>query len=71
MTLVGKRPPSDPREVLRTIIATYPKADRDKVLRIFTATVIDSRELERAVIAEMAASWFPEALKQLSDGPHA
>ena len=55
MTLVGKRPPSHPREVLR----------------IFTATVIDSRELERAVIAEMAASWFPEALKQLSDGPHA
>jgi hypothetical protein len=37
----------DPRAVLRDIIARYPKADRDKVLRIFTATVIESRELER------------------------
>jgi hypothetical protein len=55
----------DPREVLRDIIARYPKADRDKVLRIFTATVIESRSLERAVIAEMAASWFPEVLKEL------
>jgi hypothetical protein len=31
------------------------------VLRIFTALVVESRELERAVIAEMATSWFPEA----------
>jgi hypothetical protein len=65
MTIVGKRLPSDPREALRNIIAAYPKADRDKVLRIFTATVIENRGLERAVIAEMATSWFPEVIKQL------
>jgi hypothetical protein len=65
MTLVGKWLPSDPRAVLREIIAAYPKADRDKVLRIFVATIFESRELERTVIAEMAASWFPEALKEL------
>jgi hypothetical protein len=65
MTLVGRRLPSDPREALRNIIAAYPKADREKVLRIFTALVIESRELERAVIAEMASNWFPEAFKEL------
>jgi hypothetical protein len=56
---------NDPREVLRQIIVRYPKADRDKVLRIFTATVFESRELERAATAEMATSWFPEVLKEL------
>ena len=56
---------NNPREVLRDIIARSPKADREKVLRIFTATVIDSRELEVAVIAEIAISWFPEVLKDL------
>jgi hypothetical protein len=65
MTLVGKRLPSDPREALRNIIAAYPGADRAKVLRIFTALVIESRALENAVIAEMATSWFPEAFKEL------
>ena len=41
------------------------KNDPREVLRIFTATVFESRELERAVTAEMATSWFPEVLKEL------
>jgi hypothetical protein len=57
----------DPREALRRIIATYPKAkaDPEKLWRIFEAELIDDRELERAVRREMCAQWFPEALKRL------
>jgi hypothetical protein len=54
--LGGSMNKDDPRAVLRDIIAPYPKADRDKLLRIFRATVIESRSLEREVIAEMATS---------------
>jgi len=42
---------------LRQIIAKYGKTDRDRVWRIFEATIIGDRELERAIIKEMAASW--------------
>jgi ribosomal 50S subunit-associated protein YjgA (DUF615 family) len=65
MTIAGQRISHDPRKALQQIINQYPKADREKLLRIFIAHVIDSRELERAVIAEMATSWFPEAFKEL------
>jgi len=57
----------DPREVLRQIIAKYPKAktDPEKLWRILEAEIHDDRALAAAIMREVATSWFPEALKQL------
>jgi hypothetical protein len=57
----------DPREVLRKIIARYPKAkgDPEKLWRILEAEIYDDRSLQAALIREVATAWFPEALKQL------
>jgi hypothetical protein len=57
----------DPHEVLRQIIARYPKAktDPEKLWRILEAEIYDDHALQAALIREVATSWFPEALKQL------
>jgi hypothetical protein len=58
---------SDPRERLRQILDRYPKAkgDPERLWRIFEAEMHDDRALAAAVMREVAATWFPEAFKQL------
>jgi hypothetical protein len=49
------RYPDDPRELLAQIVTRYP--DREKALRIFTASVVDHWPYLRAVVACAFETW--------------
>ena len=58
---------TDPCEALRKIRERWPKIgnDRKRLLRVFEATVIDDRELQKAIVAQA----FVRALEQVTGAP--
>lgn len=53
----------NPRDTLKTIIEEHPKADREKLLEIFTQTVFDRNQ--RGLLETIIEYWFANNLSSL------